>query len=71
MQGLDAKNPDNSEDNSSARTSRSDQPGRSQEIKKERYEKIDKTGKYFPKMGGGGGKKKKKKKKNFKKPFFN
>lgn len=66
----DAKNPDNPEDNSSARTSRRDQPGRSQEIKKERCEKIDKTGKYFPKRKGrGGGERKKQSNKIFNKPF--
>jgi hypothetical protein len=47
MQRLDVKNPDNPEDSRSARTSRRDQPGRSQEIKKERCEKIDQTGKYL------------------------
>lgn len=53
MQRLKAKNPENTEDSSSARTSRREQPGRSQEIKKERREKIDQTGKYFPKSEGG------------------
>jgi len=47
MQRLDVKNPDNPEDSSSARISRRDQPDRSQEIKKERCEKIDQTRKYF------------------------
>jgi hypothetical protein len=55
MQRLDVKNPDNPEDSSSARISRRDQPDRSQEIKKERCEKIDQTAKY---LGGGGGTKK-------------
>lgn len=63
MQRLNAKNPDNPEDNSSARTSRRDQPSRSHEIKKTR---CDKTGKYFPKRGKG-----KKKTKNHSKNIFN
>jgi hypothetical protein len=52
LQRLDAKNPNIPEDRSSGRTSRRDQTGKSQEIKKERCEKIDQTGKYFPKRGG-------------------
>jgi hypothetical protein len=68
MQRLDAKNPDKPDDNSSARASRRDQPGRSLEIKKERCEKIDKTGKYFPKRGK---EKKKKDKKTQSKKIFN
>jgi hypothetical protein len=68
-QRLDAKNPDNPEDSSSARISRRAQPDRSQEIKKERCEKIDQTGKYFPKRGGR--RQKKPEQKDIQLPIFN
>jgi hypothetical protein len=55
-QRLDAKNPDNQEDSSSARTSRRDKPGHKKSRRKDvRCEKIDKIRDFLSNMVGGWG----------------